>query len=175
MSIVDFDLTNGIPLDATLQFNTITVTDIVSASGFTFSGTIHDVITIATNRRLLTVNFVAQDNITGHQSMLQNFVVDSTYDNILSPTSSADSISGRVFDSVEGYVDITTTTPMQLVINNQYPHAGGPVIFTGGVGSAGGPTQVRVTPQNATTVLVEADTNGDGNYDYSSVIPWSSL
>ena len=134
----------------------IKLTETLGADGFTV---VSDV---------LTMNFAAQDT-NGNQIKLENFRIASTYDSIGSQLT--ESISGRFYDSAQGYIDITTTTPLVYspagVVN---PSSGGPIIAVGANN-----TKVRLTPIDANNVLVEADTTGDGNYDYSVQKAWSAL
>ena len=174
ISVLAFDALAGVPVDMSLTLNNLSVSDAVSS--LSMSGSMRDQVRLTANREILTVNFVAQDNISLHQVRLQNFIIDEVFDNINFPTTSNTIVSGRVFDSVEGYVDIVTTVPM-IVSNlstDQYPSIGS-MVFTGSVGAFGA-TAVRVTAQSAVNVLVEADTTGDGIYDYSSgIIAWTAL
>ncbi len=148
----------------TISFSNITITD---ASGvFSMGGSVHSKIT-ATGE-ILTMNIVASSS-AGLAVKVENFVVITTT-NALGQVVD-ESGSGRIYNSAEGYIDITTTSPLVYSpAGSIYPSSGGPVIATGSGG-----TIVKVTPVDAMSVLIEADTTGDGNFDYSKTTLWSTL
>jgi hypothetical protein len=76
-------------------------------------------------------------------------------------------ISGRFYDPDYGYVEIYTEDPLQFYYSDVWP-SDGVLIATGETGSEGGPTMARLTVLDSTTYKVEADTNGDGIYDWVS-------
>ena len=155
----------------TVTFTNLSIQDVSGTT--TLGGTIKFAQTFASDGVTLvsdtiTLDFTAQDT-AGNQIKLVNFSVTSTYDTagwVLT-----ESVSGRFYDSAQGYLDITTTTPLVYspagALN---PSSGGPIIATGANN-----TKVRITPIDATNVLVEADTTGDGNYDQSVTKAWSAL
>lgn len=154
-----------------LTFNNVSIQD--ATGTFTMSGDIKVVETFAADgvtvvSDTVTMNFAAQDT-TGKQVKLVNFSVTSTYDALGAVTS--ESYSGRFYDSGNGYLDITTTTPLVYSpAGATNPSSGGPIIATGANN-----TKVRITPISTTQVMVEADTTGDGNYDQSVTKAWSAL
>ena len=149
---------------ASLSFSNVTVVD--ATGSYAMDGNIK-VVATATGETI-TMNFAASDS-TGLQVKLENFVMTTAYDVTGAVTS--ESMSGRIYDSVNGYLDITTTTAMVYSpAGVMYPSSGGPVTAVGDAG-----TKVRVTPIDATTALVEADTTGDGAFDYSNQVAWSAL
>jgi hypothetical protein len=84
-------------------------------------------------------------------------------------------VSGTYFDPDYGYVSITTTTPLHIYSGDGYPSEG-VLVATGNTGIAGGSTMARLTALTSTTYQIEADTNGDGIYDWNSgVLNWSDL
>lgn len=74
------------------------------------------------------------------------------------------SVTGRYYDPDHGYTDITTPTTFKINNNAINPH-GGIMLLTGR--SA---TKAKLTALSATTYQVEADTNGDGIYEWNSGI-----
>ncbi len=149
--------------NATMTFTSFKVAD--ATNSLAMGGSVHIITAGATDT--MTLNFTIDSN--GHQTKMENFVyvvVSSAAPNFMS-----ESLSGRVYDSVEGYVDVSTTAPMLTALSTDlYPSSGGPFLVKGSNN-----TQVRLTPQNVTSVLVEADTTGDGIFDYSAVQPWSAI
>lgn len=91
-----------------------------------------------------------------------------------SPTSAfrtALTVSGTVSSSAlnNGFVNIATNSPFVRLSTNPYPSSGQGVI-TGANAS-----QVRLTAQSATTVLIELDAAGDGVYETSTTRQWSEI
>jgi hypothetical protein len=84
-------------------------------------------------------------------------------------------VSGRFYDSDYGYVDLETEESIIINEGDDYPSSG-VVVLTGELGTAGGATKARLTALSASLCQVEADTTGDGTYDYQSgEILWSEL
>ena len=120
------------------------------------------------NTETLTMDFVAVAS-TGESFKMQNFKLVSTYDTFNALLS--DSISGRLYDSVSGYIDITTTNPLLYSpAGSFYPSSGGPMIITGANNA-----KIRMTPVNATDVTIEVDADGDGIYESTQTVAQSSL
>jgi hypothetical protein len=81
--------------------------------------------------------------------------------------------SGRYYDPDHGYVVVSTDTAFVIYDGDDWPSEG-VLVITGDTGSEGGPTQARLTVLSSTTFQVEADTDGDGTYDWDSgVLYWS--
>ena len=81
-------------------------------------------------------------------------------------------VSGKYYDSDYGYVTITTLTPLCIYYNDSFP-SDGVFVITGDTGIGGGSTKAQLTVLSSTTYQVEADTNGDGTYDWNSgVLDW---
>jgi hypothetical protein len=84
-------------------------------------------------------------------------------------------VSGRFYDPDYGYVDLETEQSLIINEGDDYPSSGA-VVLTGELGTAGGATKARLTALSASQCQVEADTDGDGVYDYQSeAISWSEL
>jgi hypothetical protein len=84
-------------------------------------------------------------------------------------------ISGRYYDPDYGYVEVYTEGPLRIDDGDDWP-SDGVLVVTGDTGIAGGSTMARLTALSSTTYQVEADTNGDGTYDWDSgVLYWADL
>ncbi len=84
-------------------------------------------------------------------------------------------ISGRFYHPVYGYIDFSTVEPLIIAAGSQYPTAG-LIVFTGGTGAGGLPTQARLRAISATYCQVTADFDGDGIFEYDSgEILWTDL
>ncbi|MDX8387780.1 MAG: hypothetical protein R8M46_04495, partial [Ghiorsea sp.] len=126
---------------STMTFTNVTMVDVTGS--FSLGGSIKVVATPTSET--VTMNFAASDSV-GHQEKVENFVAITTLNG--SGAVVDESVSGRVYDSVNGYLDITTTTPMvYLPAGSAYPSSGGPFV---GVGA--GNTSVRITPIDSTNV-----------------------
>jgi len=66
-------------------------------------------------------------------------------------------------------VTLSTLQPMVSVGEDEYPSSG-QILATGAANS-----KMRLTAQNATTVLIEVDANGDDAYETMVTRPWSDL
>ncbi len=81
--------------------------------------------------------------------------------------------SGRYYHPGYGYVLVSTPTNFRIYSGNNWPSQG-VLILDGKTGIAGGSTKARLTVISSTTYQVEADTNGDGVYDWNSgILSWS--
>ena len=148
---------------SSLTFTTLSIQDVTGTTRM--SGNINTVVSGLSET--LTMNFVVED-ATG-QAKLENFVLTTNSDGAGAIVS--ESVSGRFYDSVDGYIDISTTAPLVYSpAGSLNPSSGGPLIATGANN-----TKLRMTPVDALNVLIEADTTGDGNYDYSVQKAWSAL
>ena len=76
-------------------------------------------------------------------------------------------VSGRYYHPDYGYVNISTPTSFRIYSGSQWPSQG-ILILDGKTGIAGGSTRAKLTVISSTNYQVEADTNGDGTYDWNS-------
>lgn len=102
-----------------------------------------------------------------YSATLTNYIIAET----LGATSSTTSVSGALNTSQLGSNTLTTATitPFTRFYANAYPSSGQVTV----VASKGG--KVRLTVQSSTTVLIELDANGDGNYETWTTRLWSEL
>jgi hypothetical protein len=106
----------------------------------------------------MTMNVNVKDNTDGKVYWMDNyFITDIYYD-----TYDETEISGNFYSPDYGYVTLSTQEAFITLDEDDYPSQG-ILIATG----AGG-TTARLTVLSATTYHVEADTNGDGTYEYDS-------
>jgi hypothetical protein len=151
----------------TVSFNSITGTS--SSESITMGGEVYLAVSGATT--MITMDMMVRDNIDGRVCKIENYQMDvtdwGTYAEI--------TLNGRYYDPDYGYVDLETTEAFLISDANDYPHAG-QLVLSGENGIAGGPTRARLTALSATECQVEADTDGDGIYDYDSgAVLWSDL
>lgn len=78
-------------------------------------------------------------------------------------------MSGTYYDPDYGYVVLSTEVPFVVYDGEDWPSEG-VLVVTGDTGIAGGSTEARLTVLSSTTYQLEADTDGDGQYDWDSGI-----
>lgn len=171
-----------------------------TAGGITFTGTMTFAITGTEGARTATINgavaatytditstvsrtdlTVGASNLTG--SVTAGGVTETlTYENgfTISETDTSDAngntiqsstlVSGGLTSSVlAGRVVLATQTPIVQLAADAYPSSG-VLRATGTSGSA-----LRLTALNATQVQVELDADGNGSYEATTTLPWSTV
>jgi hypothetical protein len=78
-------------------------------------------------------------------------------------------ISGDFYYPDYGYVSLTTEQTLIIDASTMTPTSG-VLVVSGENGSAGGPTRARLTCYSSGQFQVEADTNGDGEYNWTSAL-----
>jgi len=163
-----FDFANGLPTDATVMYTRI------SFSGpdvnVDVSGALRVQVSIATNTEIVTENFITLDNATKLMTKTENLVFVNTYTNVLFPSSYSETITGRVFDSIHGYVDVMTTAPLFFnTIDQPFP-AAGQLTLSGAANK-----RLRLTAVSAALLTVALDLDGDNSYENTATLKWTDL
>ncbi len=165
----------GEPSEFTISFTTLTV--VSDGDSFTVNGSISfnfDDFYIMT----LTINMYVRDNIEGKVYWVSNYelsitTVSSGYYSYLYDVDIE--VSGDFYDPDYGLAVLSTSEHLHIYSGDENPSSG-VLIVTGATGIAGGSTKARLTALSSTTYKVEADTNGDGAYNWDSGIQyWSEL
>jgi hypothetical protein len=167
-----FDLLIDIPTDFTISLSLMTFRSPSLGIDINISGSLRSQINIGSNTETITLNpLIGQDNSTGEMIKAEPLVVVNVYDNILFPTAiTSETITGRLFDSADGFVDITTTQPLELATLMQaFPNAG-QVKLTGAMNAS-----VTITVLSVTLVRLEVDLDGDGGTDLTAIMKWTEL
>src|SRR4029077_1687083 len=144
-----FDLARAVITDMTFTYTRVAV----SGPGLSvdLSGTLRAQINIAANVQTVTENFVALDNMTKLRTKTENLVFVDVFTNVMAPSSFTETISGRVFDGVHGFVDVTTTVPFAFsTLEQNFPSSGQLVL-------RGASTTLRVTAVSALLLTVGLD------------------
>jgi hypothetical protein len=82
-------------------------------------------------------------------------------------------ISGRYYDPDYGYVVVHTEVPLRFYYDDVWASLG-VLVVEGSTGIAGGSTMAWLTALTSKIYQVEADTDGDGSYDWDSGgLPWT--
>jgi hypothetical protein len=163
----EVDVDTGDILTFTFSFNNLTATS--GSDSFTLRGDIsYDVNDSSIS---VSMDMLLKDNNTGK--------VYWARDCTMTWTEGAGYVefewSGRYYDPDEGYVVVSTNTPFVIYDGDDWPSEG-VLVIKGDTGSEGGITKARLTVLSSTTFQVEADTDGDGSYDWDSgVLYWSDF
>lgn len=156
--------------DTTIGFTALQVKD--TNYDVSLRGSLRSQVTILSNREQLSGSFVARDNTSGETAKVDNLAIIVDYNSVFSPSSyNLSMVSGRVFDSVEGYVDIATTAPwFYATLAQDFPASGGALVLTGANNA-----HISVTPASSTLVKLELDLDANGVYELASTMPWTFL
>jgi len=168
LRIDKFDLNRFAPTDVTESFARLTLVD-PSFDGV-IGGSVRIQDDLATNVETVTTNLVTLENNSGLMTKTENLVFEDAYDSISFPSRYSETMHGRSFDSVDGYVDVTTVDPLVFsTIDQVFPNPGGLLL-------AGAPSQrIQLTALSSTRLLPELDLDGDGTFESWTTILWSDL
>lgn len=156
--------------DATLSFSDLTLTRSAPPLNMSYSGTIRVQRNFLANTETVTVNALSRNNLTGLMKQAQNLVIVNVYDNLLTPTTKTVTLTGRLYDSVHGYVDISTTEALVYTNVDQERPDSGVIILTGAAGRS-----IRIEFQSSTVVVLQVDYTGDAAYDLTVTINIDAL
>jgi hypothetical protein len=120
----------------------------------------------------ILLSYVLTDNTVANNYWLKDLIVRIT--EIVNEEIT--DLTGRYYDPDYGYVEIEIEESIRINFTDMWPSSG-KMVLIGAVNGQGGNTKSRLTFLSATEFLVEADTDGDGEYDdYSSGTQlWSEL
>ncbi len=137
----------------TLSFKSLNL----SSNGFSASliGTLSWGYNLSDSIETLSINMILLDRGSAQTYWFKNYEQITTY----GANSLIQTVSGRYYDHVHGYVDFTTDTPLVARYGNSWPTAG-TLRFTGQNDSS-----ARLAFQTR-NLLIEADTDGNGSIDY---------
>ena len=163
-----FNLALAMPIDFTVTFPRMTFL----AAGFAgdVGGTFRSQTSLPTNSETVVLNIVALDRASGRMTMTQDLVIFSQYSNVLSPSSFSESITGRSFDSIDGFVDVATPQPLYFGTATQEFPEGGQAVLTGA-----GAAAIRVTPVSPTSLVLGLDLDGNGTAEQTAQLKWTDL
>ncbi len=139
----------------TLSFGSLTMKE--STFSFTLVGTLSWGFNYAAATEALSINMVLMDNSNKLTYWFKNYELTTIYNS----TCLTQSATGRYYDPLHGYVDFTTRSPLIIYSGNEWPSQGG-LQFSGKQG-----TSISLS-FSANTLLIEADTDGNGSADWQS-------
>ncbi|MGB7931203.1 MAG: hypothetical protein WCH04_03110, partial [Gammaproteobacteria bacterium] len=164
LSINAFDIGYLTFTDAVMEFERLSSSGV--SGDAVLSGTMRDQLDMASNTETLTLDLVMEDVTASRVFKTEGLVVATVYDNWMYPSSYSETISGRFYDSVYGYVDVVTLQPLAFATMLQaFPDQGGSLQLTGA-----GDSTIRFTVLSATTASLAVDTDGDGVAEYANII-----
>ncbi len=150
-----------------MSFNALTIDS--GSDSFTVDGDVD--MDLSGSTTTITMNILMQDNSNKKVYWVENFnmtlTMEANYVYV--------EVSGKYYDPDYGYVVLSTLTPLRIYDNNDWPSQG-VLICTGNTGIGGSSTMARLTVLSSTQYQVEADTNGDGIWNYDTgLLNWSDL
>ncbi|MDF1553722.1 MAG: hypothetical protein P1P84_11700 [Deferrisomatales bacterium] len=170
-SVMNGSLTAGGEIDLvrqelehmTMSFQSLTIAD--NSDQFSIGGTMSmDLRNLPTSTAVM--NLSVRDDAEQKSFRFDDYRVTATE---LSGTTEV-TVSGRVYHSDYGYVDIQTLQTFHVAWFDDNPSSG--ILEVAGAGN----TKARMTALSSETLRIEADTNGDGVFDWDSgVLRWEDL
>ena len=153
--------------DLTLSFDRLSLRGSVNID---IGGSIRLLSNLSTGRDTTTENVVALNNGTGRMTRFENVViVDTPNLPFNNATSFSESVTGRVFDGVHGFVDITTPVPLAFPTLTQSFPSGGELLLAGTAGR-----HIRVMPSSGTRLALGLDVDGNG-MERTVLLGWGDL
>jgi hypothetical protein len=183
LQINSYDQTNRVITDGTFSFTRVSFTGPGIDSDIT--GTLRKQVVATPNfmdagaaTETVTLNIITKDRGTGRMTRTQDLRIVNVYSSMTAPTFYNQSIDGRVYDSVAGYVDVTSNTmpfkapwgPLYYSTSGQSFPDWGEIVLTGATGS-----RVRVTALAIDLAKVEVDADGNGVYENAARLHWWEL
>jgi hypothetical protein len=153
------DLSSDEFTSLTIDFDYLSASD--TSGTYVFDGSIE--LAVQSSSVTLTVDMYLQDGSNSEVFWLHNFQM-TVVDHISYLTMT---VSGSFYYPDYGYVSLSTQQPLVVDSDTMTPSSG-ILIVSGETGSAGGPTRARLTCYASDLFQVEADTDGDGVYDWTS-------
>jgi hypothetical protein len=155
-------------IDLTISFVRVSITGPGLNSDATGSVRVE---AIAADTERLTSNLVTLNNLTGGLTRTDDLVLVNLYDDVTNPSSIiSGTITGRIYDSVHGFVDIITLVPFAFAnINQSFPN-------TGEIRLAGSGNPLHARALSSTRVELRFDTNADNAGDgFAALMSWTDL
>lgn len=156
-------------IDGTMHFSLLRFSD--ANFDISISGELRVELEIGTNTEITTINIDAKNNHSNEMAKIENLVTITNYDYYFMPSSYSESISGRIYDSEYGYIDISTDESFSYSnMLLEFADLSGQLTLTGATN-----TSILVKVLSATLVLVELDLDADTVYEVSGTLPWTVL
>lgn len=151
-------------IDMTFTFQRVTL--ISPEFDIQLGGTMREITTPLEDTQ--TLDIVLRDRPTGRMQKTQDFVIVSTPG--MAPFFASETVSGRLYDSIDGYIDITTPQALTYEqFESEFP-ASGQLLLTGAAGA-----RLRATVVPDAIILIALDLDGDGLYETEGTIPFEVI
>jgi len=159
-----FDLGLEIPTDFTINLVRLTLSGSVAGE---VSGTLRARLDTPSSGITITTteNLVARFG-SGTMTKSENL----EYVDVFNASGFVERVSGRVFHSTHGFVDITTTVAFRFDTFSQDFPSDGLLVLTGANGAA-----IRVKALSTSRLSLELDLDGNGVFDKTVVLAWVDL
>jgi hypothetical protein len=167
MRIDSYALALLIPLDFTISFARLAMR---GTSNVDISGSIRVQVDLGPQSETITENVIALSNTTGRMTKSENLVFIDAYNNMVSPSSYSESITGRVYDSVQGFVDIITVNALVFPTMSQPFPSSGELVLTGAANA-----RIRATANSATLLVLALDLDNNGAFETQARLNWADL
>jgi len=156
----DYDDVNSEFVGFSIITSGLTVTS--GGDSFTTSGNIS--FNFQASPATVTADVMLRDNTTGEVSWVDNYSLTVTE----GPNYEDITFSGRFYHPIHGYVGVSTPTAFRIFDGDIWPSQG--VLLVDGAGGA----KARLTADPSFSYRVEADTDGDGDFDDydSGLVSW---
>lgn len=149
------------PTDSTFTFRVITL--ISPDFNVRMAGTLREVIGVNITQ---TFNFVIQDRVSGRMQKSENLVM--VFSAASYPYYGYQTISGRLYDSIDGYIDIATPQALAYEsIDSTFP-ARGQLLLTCAANA-----RLRMTALSSVLAAIALDIDNNGVYEVSGEIPFA--
>jgi len=123
---------------------------------------------VKTTSEKITANLVIEDKISGTIFKLENFIFEVT----VTADKTTESISGKYYDSKQGYVLIKTDKPLVTMNGAQYPLSG-IIRIIGASETLDKKATVEIIYQPGNNYTLRIDFNGDGTYEVDQNCNWT--
>jgi len=154
--------------NSSFRFPNLSATDAQHA--YDIGGSFHDSLNTATNVETITSNLVARDRDTGDRIMTSGLVYVDSINYYTYPVSYSERITGRVFHSRYGYVDVETLAELGFdAADAAFPFTG-ELLLRG----AGG-TLLKITADSATLATLALSSDADALYEAWVTLPWTEI
>jgi uncharacterized repeat protein (TIGR01451 family) len=132
-------------------------------------GSVHVQIDLPFNKETVTESAVVSNLDTG-QMTKADFTFELIFDTLSFPSRYTKSVTGRVFHSIHGFVDIRTITPLFFGSTQQVFPQSGEVELTGASGAS-----ILVTALSATAVRLSLNLDGVSGFERVVTLAWTDL
>lgn len=148
-----FDANRQQVSNLTLSFRSLKLRS--GTSTFSLTGSLAWVYNVTASSETLSMNMVLLDQASAKTYWFNNYGLVTVY----SGNGHSQTFSGRYYDHDHGYVDLSTKAPLVITSGTQWPIQGS-LVFSGKLGTWGRLNFL------AHTMVVEADTDGNGSADW---------